>query len=145
MAQEPTKAPRQIYEEVYNLILEKYGPTGDNLSEEEQSIQDLIKNSLKPFPCIKRSLYRSRASLGIVSKCENEYNYILCEICAKHFENEDALQNHKESHTKEMPYQCKTCKKRFADKSSFEEHEKTHLGEGPYECQICKKRFKHPS
>merc|ERR1712012_1155285 len=29
ISKEPTKTPRLIYKEVYDLILEKYGPTGD--------------------------------------------------------------------------------------------------------------------
>ena len=38
MDQEPMKPIQLIYEEVNDLILEKYGPTGDNLTEDKKSI-----------------------------------------------------------------------------------------------------------
>ena len=112
MDQEPTKAIPLIYEEVYDLILEKYGSTGDNLTEDKKSIQDLIKASLSPWKSIKSNLYKYRASLGI----ETEKDYILCEICAKHFENAEDLRNHKDIHTSEMSFECKICKESFMTK-----------------------------
>ena len=59
--QNPTVPINQIWSEVYNQILREYG-YGDEqqLTPDQQQIQDTIKLSLKGFNNYKRSLYRIR-------------------------------------------------------------------------------------
>ena len=58
----PEKPPHEIYEEVYDLILKKFGPVGDNLTEDEESILNLIRASLTPWTSLRRNLYRYKAT-----------------------------------------------------------------------------------
>lgn len=54
----PEKNPHDIYDEVYQEILDKFGPIGDDLTDDEQSIRDLIKASLTPWAALKSNIYR---------------------------------------------------------------------------------------
>ena len=42
----PERPPHNIYEEVYDEILQKFGPVGDDLTEDEEAIKDLIRASI---------------------------------------------------------------------------------------------------
>ena len=71
----PERPPHNIYEEVYDEILQKFGPVGDDLKEDEEAIKDLIRASIKPWATCKSNIYKYKAThLPPNPKTQSDYD-----------------------------------------------------------------------
>ncbi|KAK7910112.1 hypothetical protein WMY93_014796 [Mugilogobius chulae] len=65
-----------------------------------------------------------------------------CNLCPEQFEQEQLLNDHKNSHHTEKQFKCKECHKAFKDKSNFTKHVMIHTGEKPFSCSECGQQFR---
>jgi len=83
-------------------------------------------------------------TMKIHEKCHIELpKNCVCETCGKSFSDKNKLDQHKITHTSELPYKCKDCGRGFNRQWNFTQHKRIHSGVMPYECPICKERFRH--
>ncbi|XP_047464452.1 zinc finger protein 879-like [Mugil cephalus] len=86
--------------------------------------------------CAKSFCYRA-SFLKHVQEDESEAD--LCGVCGKHFENEESLRLHLQTHTRTND--CEVCGKHFDGHKQLEMHARTHTGEKPFVCSVCGKAF----
>ncbi|XP_041349548.1 zinc finger protein 665-like isoform X1 [Gigantopelta aegis] len=76
--------------------------------------------------------------------CEDTQNpEYKCRFCDCHFDGEERLNIHMQTHSGLKRYLCIYCEKTFTERSSMVNHKKLHLGRGAckFICDICGKRF----
>nr|XP_019561210.2 zinc finger protein 14-like [Aedes albopictus] len=79
--------------------------------------------------------------LRIQHRQDREHTQVVCEICLKGFENEQAFDRHRSS-DKNRKHVCGTCGAKYVSKSTLVQHERSNCGKvAQYQCSECDKTF----
>jgi len=57
------------------------------------------------------------------------------------FSHSAHLNDHKQTHSGQKPFECAICSKRFTQSGHLVVHSRIHSGEKPYKCHACDKTF----
>ncbi|XP_062549059.1 zinc finger protein 184-like [Armigeres subalbatus] len=72
---------------------------------------------------------------------DRKHSTIVCNICLKGFENEQAYNRHQSSN-KSIHHVCRKCGAKYASKATLKQHERSNCGKiAQYQCTKCDKAF----
>ncbi|XP_070198875.1 zinc finger protein 595-like [Littorina saxatilis] len=67
---------------------------------------------------------------------------VRCDICSKTLFSQDALRNHKFSHSGLRPFKCDQCEKSFKFRAGLIMHQRKHTDYRPHSCPDCGQKFR---